>query len=411
MNMMEEQPGSTRIVEIVPEGQRVKAGDVVCRLDSSSYDDEEKAQLIRYLQAKSYVEQANAILEVNLITLREFRDGIYPQDLTLVRQYIEQCMLEKVRLGRNVAWSRDMLKKGFRTRNQTTADEQAYQQADIALIEAQGMYARLKDQTGPKLLKQLEANVRAIQADKLTQDAAFSLEDQRLKRIKKNIANCTVRAPRDGIVVYANQANRWGTVTAPIDQGVTLRQDQPIFYLPDPKHMRVKAKINETKLTMIETGMPATIVIDAYPDRPVRGTVAEVTAISIPVNATDVRVYYANVDIIDGFDDLRPGLSAEIRFEVETRRRVTRVPLESIRWVGEEAFVAVYDGSLADAGKVPWQWRPIEVGLSNAEYAEVLSGLKTGDRIVAIPRELPAPKPEPKPSAEKVAEVSPKTRG
>src|SRR5260370_14542469 len=132
-----------------------------------------------------------------------------------------------------------MLKKGFRTKNQTTADELAYQQASIALDEANGMYARLYKQTDSKLLKALEANVRAIQADKLTQDAAFSLEDQRLKRIKKNIENCTVRAPRDGIVVYANQANRWGQVTAPIDQGVTLRQDQPIFYLPDPKHMRV----------------------------------------------------------------------------------------------------------------------------------------------------------------------------
>ena len=45
-----------------------------------AYEDEEKAQLIRYLQAKSYVEQADAILEVTKISLREYRDGIYPQD-------------------------------------------------------------------------------------------------------------------------------------------------------------------------------------------------------------------------------------------------------------------------------------------------------------------------------------------
>jgi len=94
----DEKPGSTTIVDILPEGSKVKAGDVVCTLDSSTFLDEEKAQLIRWLQAKSYVEQANAILEVNLITLREYRDGIYPQDLQLVRQYIETCQLERDRL-------------------------------------------------------------------------------------------------------------------------------------------------------------------------------------------------------------------------------------------------------------------------------------------------------------------------
>ena len=93
----------------------VNAGDVVAKLDGSAYQDEEQAQLIRYLQAKSYVEQANAILEVNQITLKEYRDGIYPQDVQLVRNYIQTCQLEKDRLTRTVKWSRDMHEKGFRT--------------------------------------------------------------------------------------------------------------------------------------------------------------------------------------------------------------------------------------------------------------------------------------------------------
>ena len=52
--------------------------------------------------------------------------------------------------------------------------------------------------------------MKAIEADKLTQDASFNLETQRLERIRKNIKNCTLIAPTDGIVVYANQTNRWG---------------------------------------------------------------------------------------------------------------------------------------------------------------------------------------------------------
>ena len=52
--------------------------------------------------------------------------------------------------------------------------------------------------------------MEAIRSDLLTQEASFKLEDQRLKRLRRNIANCTVRAPGDGIVVYANQADWWG---------------------------------------------------------------------------------------------------------------------------------------------------------------------------------------------------------
>ena len=69
---------------------------------------------------------------------------------------------------------------------------------------------RLVNQTGPKILKSLEANVKAIEADKFTQDASFNLEAQRLERIRKNIKNCTLWAPTDGIVVYANQTNAVG---------------------------------------------------------------------------------------------------------------------------------------------------------------------------------------------------------
>ncbi|MFI5457848.1 MAG: efflux RND transporter periplasmic adaptor subunit [Isosphaerales bacterium] len=391
MGGQDEKLGSTTIVDIIPDGSKVKAGDFVCRLDSSAFEDEEKAQLIRYLQAKSYVEQANAILEVNLITLREYRDGIYPQDVQLIRQYVQTCQLECDRLERGAAWSRDMQKKGYRTTNQVKGDVLAFEKAKIALGEATNMIERLTKQTGPKLLKSLEANVRAIESDKFLQDASFSLEEQRLKRIRKNIKNCTLLAPRDGIVVYANETSRWGQVTAQIDQGVTVRQDQPIFNLPDPKHMRVKARINESKFAMVHTGQVVKIVVDAYPERALRGRVEQVAAINTPLNASDVKIYYANVDIIDEFDDLRPGLSAQVVFNIDVRRAVTRVPLESIRWVGAEAYVALYDRPLAEAGKNPWSWRKIELGLSDSRYAEVVSGIQAGDRVVASPLDLPEP--------------------
>jgi hypothetical protein len=136
------------------------------------------------------------------------------------------------------------------------------------------------------------------------------------------------------------------------------------------------------------------VLVDAFPEHPLEATVAEVTPISIPIRGSDVRIYYANVNIKEGFEGLRPGMSAEIVIEVERRHDVTRVPIDAIQWVDGRSFVAVHDRGRQDAGEPPWRWQPIEIGLSDPRFAEVVAGLKAGDRVIANPNGLPAPRPE-----------------
>ena len=71
--------------------------------------------------------------------------------------------------------------------------------------------------------------------------------------------------------------------------------------------MRIKAKINETKVSQIHTGQKAKIVVDAYPDHLLSGVVAEVNPISVPGGVvSDVRIYYANINIEKGFTTFGP---------------------------------------------------------------------------------------------------------
>src|SRR5262249_25518466 len=201
-------------------------------------------------------------------------------------------------------------------------------------------------------------------------------ESIRKRRLETMIEKCTLRAPRDGIVVYANQANNWGMVQNQIQEGATVREGQTIINLPDPNHMRVRAKINESKVSSIYRGQRASIVTDASPDRPLRGTVAEVTVIPAPANGpvSDVRVYFATVDIDSGgFAELRPGLSAEVTFLVEAPRKVTRVPLQAVRWVDSTPYVAVATPGPADGSKPDYRWRELSLGQSDPLYAEVVS--------------------------------------
>lgn len=404
---MEEKPGSTRIISILPEGTQVKPGDVVCVLDSAAFRDEYQAQQIRETQAKVLVEQAEVILEVNQITLREFRDGIRPQDALLIRQYISTCKIQEEQARSNVEWSREAHRKRYRATAQLNADLLAWQQAQIALREAEGMARRLDKYTAPRVLKALEAKIAAIRADKSARESSYELERARLKKLGDMIAFCTLKAPGEGIVVYAKESSSWGRTTAQIEQGVTVRQGQAIFHLPDPKKMHVKTRINESKYSMVREGQRAEILIDAFPDQPLRGTVRQVTAIPSPLNGpfSDVRAYNAMVEIDEGgLEGLRPGLSAQVSFEVEERRQVTRVPLQAIRRVGDATFAALRTS--ADSADSPWVWQKISIGLIDPTYAEVIDGLKPGDRVVERPDALPAP-----PAVSNVANAGRAARG
>ncbi len=155
---------------------------------------------------------------------------------------------------------------------------------------------------------------------------------------------------------------------------------------------RVRSPVNESKVALIHPGQTAEVRVDAFPDRPMYGTVSEVTAISAPANGpfSDVKIYYATVKIEQGFDGLRPGLSAEVDFHVATRRNVTRVPVQALRKVGGQSFVALR--TQAENGR-SWKWVPVTLGMTNSMFAEVVTGLKPGDRVVATPDDLPAPQP------------------
>jgi HlyD family secretion protein len=387
-----ERQGSTRILTILPEGTRVKAGDVVCTLDSAAFRDELAAQKIRHAQAKSWVEQAEKMAEVNEIALREYRDGILPQDRLLIKQYIASCETQLAKAREELLWAEDVFRKGLRTEAQLKADRFAYERAQIALQEAKVMQRRLDKFTAPRLITNLEAKQASIQSDLLAQRSAFQLEDNRLRDLEQMIENCTIRAPMDGIVVYAVSANAWGRVEDQIREGVSVREGQPIFNIPDPTRMRVRAKVNESKVAMIHTGQKVEIRVDAFPDQPLTGTVAEVTAIPAPAAGpiSDVKVYSAMINIdLGGFQGLRPGMSAEVSIVLDHKQKVTRVPVQAIRREGGTPYVAV---ALPGGG---YHWRELELGVVSPAFAEVRSGVAPGERVVADPDSLPAPPPPP----------------
>jgi multidrug resistance efflux pump len=387
-------PPPPSILSIVPEGTRVQAGEIVCELDSSAFRRELLAQQARHLRAKGWVDKARSMLEVNKITLREFEDGVFPQDVERLRQHIRTSETERDMAERNLAWSRETAAKHFRSRQQVELDAFSLEKAEIALIDARSMFNRLVNFTGKRVLKAIQAKIEANRADLFSLASSYQLESERLKRIEAMIANCTLRAPRAGMVLHANRANAWGQVVTQIEEGQTVYPSQPIFRILDPEHVVVRARINESQIARIRKGQPALVRFDAYPERPLRGTVAEITPIPALAGGpiSDVHSCFATVRFdARGLETLQLGLSAEVDFLVETRRQVPRIPVESVQFAGDDSYVAVPSDDPTGPG---WRWKPVELGAIDLAFAEVRSGLKPGDRVLSHSGSLPAPETE-----------------
>jgi hypothetical protein len=86
---------------------------------------------------------------------------------------------------------------------QTRRAELAVLRARFALEKAQGQRKVLVDFTRWKKSKDLKSAVEKARSEELAKQAIWNLEDAKERKLERQIANCTIIAPRDGKLVYA----------------------------------------------------------------------------------------------------------------------------------------------------------------------------------------------------------------
>ena len=184
-----------------------------------------------------------------------------------------------------------------------------------------------------KTIKELESEVKKTLSDELAKKATWELEKAKEAKLEKQIKNCKLYAPNDGLVVYANDPNRFGGSNAPqIEEGATVRERQKIFSLPDVTQMRVNTKVHESMINMITPGLRARIRVDAFAESPMTGTVESVSPMADQTSFfnSDVKVYSTLVPIDKGVPGLRPGMTAEVEILITELNDVLSVPVQAV---------------------------------------------------------------------------------
>jgi RND family efflux transporter MFP subunit len=381
-DVLSEVEGTTTIIFILPEGTKVQKDDKVCELDSATLKDNLKNQKITTAQAEASFTQAKLTREVAETAVREYDEGTYKQTLETLQGNIAMAKAELKRSEDRYEWTCKMVEKKYASVATQTSDRFALDKAKFALEQAQTSYDVLLRFTREKTLKEFRAEVEKAHSDELAKKATLELEKDKEAKLVRQIEKCTLKAPGDGLVVYANDPGRFGgNNQVQIEEGATIRERQKIFSLPDITQMRANTKVHESMVDRVARGKPAKIRVDAFPGQELTGMVGSVNPLPDPNTffGSDIKVYTTQVGIENGPPGLRPGMSAMVQILVEQKPDVLSVPVTAILELKGKDFVYVRK---PDNG---FERREVALGISDDKVIEVKTGLKEGEQVVLSP--------------------------
>lgn len=155
----------------------------------------------------------------------------------------------------------------------------------------------------------------------------------------------------------------------------TVTPSDAVVVLSD--RLIVKAQVDETDIGRVKVNQEAIIGLDAYPQIKVKAKVDHISYESEIVN--NVTIY--EVDILPERvpEVFRSGMSANVGIIEKSKENTLIIPLQAVKQDKEDSFVLLSQGE----GKKPLM-RRVELGISDEENVEVISGIEVKDKILIV---------------------------
>jgi len=281
--------GSGRVVELhAEEGDRVTKGTLLGVLDTRTLE----------LQA----EQAKAQMNVQQQNLLRLRNGSRPEEIAQARSRLTAAEAEASRAKQDVARLQAVVTK-------TDGRGVSPQDMDRATSNMQVAAAKVEDQR--EALRLVELGPRA--EDVAGGEAQLTATQTQLELLQHQISQGQLKAPADAVVR-----------SRLLEPGDMAMPQRPVFALAltDPKWIRVY--VTEVDLGRVRPGMPAQVVTDSAPNRPIDGKVGYISSVAEftpkSVQTEELRtslVYEVRVLVADTEDTLRLGQPATVRLALD----------------------------------------------------------------------------------------------
>jgi len=166
------------------------------------------------------------------------------------------------------------------------------------------------------------------------QVAELSVQDAEL-RLKET----SIYAPMSGTVL--NVAVEKGSMVA--SALTNVGGGSVVMTIADLADLRIIATVDEAQISRIERGQRADISVDTYGDRVFRGVVERVSPLG--VDTSSVVTFDVEIAVVDESSRLlRSGMSADIEIVTSEQKDVLLIPLLSVQSQGRRRFVKLPNG-------------------------------------------------------------------
>ncbi len=323
---------SVKIVDLIPEGSIVKAGDYVATLDRSEATQRLQSQADELITDEAAYRQT--ILDTT-ITLLDYRNKIKDLEYGLEEKQIilDQSQYEPSATIRQAEMNLDKAKRAY---------EQAL--ANYKLKEEQ-----TKSQT-----RRAENRLKE--------------EYKEREELMRVLDQFVIYAPQPGMVIYKKE---WGGAKRKVGSNINA-WDPVVATLPDLTIMISRTYINEIDISKLDVGQDVRVGVDAFPDSEYTGKVIEVANVGEQLSSSDAKVFEVVVQLNETDSILRPAMTTVNEILTGIFKDAVFIPLESVHSTDSMSYVL----------KVKEKVRQIvDLGQANENHIIVLEGLDNGEEV------------------------------
>ncbi len=222
-------------------------------------------------------------------------------------------------------------------------------------------------------------------------DVDLAMNEFKAKTVALRSAQIALETARDRL--------RYTRITSPIDgtvlelgikQGEVVTpgvqqtfEGRPLLTIGDLSTLIVRCELNQIDVARIQLDQRATLTFDALPGKTFEAKVTKTAPAAVKAAKNkDIEVFPVEATLVAVDDSIKPGMTADVRFQIETRANVFAVPIEAV--VKKEGKAYVTKIIMAE-GKETTAQAEVELGARNDREIEITSGVEEGEALLIDP--------------------------
>lgn len=250
----------------------------------------------------------------------------------------------------------DLLMSYYTSNVNLNSDYENMQQKYTAYQQAQASY-EIAVKSADETLQDYADSLEKTQATSNTTTATVELE-----ALYDQLEDYKITAPIDGVITVLN-----------INVGDSASTSDTAAEVTNYDKMKVQIKIDEDNISALDNGTEVTVSVDAL-NKTYKGTIENMSKKATVSN----NISYFTADVtFDADDDIRSGLSAEVKYLLNGVENVVSVSMSALNYNTDNTAYVLVGANASNA-----QQRNVTLGISNGTYVEIKEGLAEGETVL-----------------------------